>query len=106
MQATRLAIDRGAATVEQVGLVLLVAARFGGLVAVFAASPPTDAARQLGLALARKLRCPPALPDPCWQDPLTVAYGRPLGGAVRALAPVPAAVRAPDGAHLVPVDFR
>ena len=98
--------DRGAATVEHLGLVLLVAALIAALIAAFAASPPTDEARQLGLALARKLRCAPKLPGPCWQDPLTVAYGRPLAGAVRALAPAPAAIRAPDGTLLEPVDFR
>src|SRR3954454_917503 len=76
------------------------------LIAAIAASPPTDEARELGLALARKLRCGPAMPGPCWQDPLTVAYGRPLAGAVRALAPAPRAIRARDGTPLEPVDFR
>jgi hypothetical protein len=98
--------NRGAATVEQVGLVLLVAAMMAALIAAIAASPPTDEARELGLALARKLRCGPTMPGPCWQDPLTVAYGRPLAGAVRALAPPPRAIRARDGTPLEPVDFR
>jgi len=98
--------DRGAATVEQVGLVILVAALMAALIAAIAAAPPTDEARELGLALARKLRCGPTIPGPCWRDPLTVAYGRPLAGAVRALAPVPRAAPAADGAPLVPVDFR
>ena len=98
--------DRGAATVEQAGLVILVAALMGVLIAAVAAAPPTDEAHELGLALARKLRCGPTTPGPCWQDPLTVAYGRPLAGAVRALAPTPAAEPAADGTPLVPVDFR
>ena len=34
-----------------------------------------------GSAIARKLRCAPRLPGPCWRDPLTEAYGRPLAGA-------------------------
>ena len=96
----------GAASVEQIGLILLVAALFGAVVAEFAASPPTDAARQLGGALARRIRCGPAEPGPCWRDPLTLAYGRALAGAVRALAPAPVAVAAPDGVAVAPVDFR
>jgi hypothetical protein len=98
--------ERGGATVEHVGLILLVAGLVGALVASIAASPPTPEARELGSTLARKLRCAPALPGPCWQDPLTVAYGRPLAGAVRALAPHPRTARAPDGSALLPVDFR
>src|SRR5438034_7056001 len=76
------------------------------LVAAIAASPPTDEARELGLALARKIRCGPTAPGPCWQDPLTVAYGRPLAGAIRALAPSPSTIPAADGEPLLPVDFR
>jgi hypothetical protein len=106
VRASVLPGDRGAATVEQVGLVILVAALMGGLIAAVAAAPPTDEARQLGLALARRLRCGPTTPGPCWQDPLTLAYGRPLAGAVRALAPTPGAEPAADGTPLAPVDFR
>ncbi len=98
--------QRGAASVEQIGLILLVTALFGTVIAELAASPPTDAARELGAALARRIRCAPAEPGPCWRDPLTVAYGRSLAGAVRALAPPPAAVTAPDGLAVAPVDFR
>lgn len=106
MRASTLRHERGAATVEHVGLLILVAALMAALIASVAAAPPTDEARELGLALARKLRCGPTAPGPCWRDPLTVAYGRPLAGAVRALAPAPRAVRAADGTPLAPVDFR
>jgi hypothetical protein len=102
----RLASQRGGATVEQAGLVILVAALIAALTASLAASPPTEEVHQLGLALARKIRCGPTAPGPCWRDPLTVAYGRPLAGAVRALAPAPSTASAPDGARLLPVDFR
>jgi hypothetical protein len=98
--------QRGSATVEHAGLLLLIAAILAALIAQVAASPPTEEGRELGFALARKLRCAPALPGPCWQDPLTVAYHRPLAGAVRALAPPPSTARAPDGLALLPVDFR
>jgi Flp pilus assembly pilin Flp len=98
--------ERGAATVEYAGLVLLVAALIATLIAAVASSPPTTAAHELGSTLARRLRCAPALPGPCWRDPLSLAYGRPLAGAVRALAPSPQTARAADGSALLPVDFR
>src|SRR5215212_5549651 len=98
--------ERGSASVEQVGLVMLVAALMLAGVAALAAGPPPDEARDLGAAIARKLRCAPSLPGPCWQDPLTEAYGRALAGAVRAVAPSPAAELGAAGAPLVPVDFR
>jgi hypothetical protein len=98
--------EPGCATVEQAGLILLIAGLVAAVVASLAAAPPTDEARELGLALARKIRCGPTAPGPCWRDPLTVAYGRPLAGAIRALAPSPAPERAADGIPLLPVDFR
>jgi hypothetical protein len=91
----------GAAAVEYVALVLLVAVAMTSVLAVLASRPPRDAARQLGATLARRLRCAPALPGPCWRDRLTLAYGRSLAGAVRALAPKPSTVEG-----LAPVDFR
>jgi hypothetical protein len=65
------------------------------------AARPSDAGRDLGFSLARKLRCAAAGPGPCWRDPLTDAYGRPLAGAVRALAPQPMMRQG-----LLPIDFR
>jgi hypothetical protein len=93
--------EAGAASVEQAGLVLLIALLLLAGISAFAAGPPLDEGRELGSAIARKLRCAPRLPGPCWRDPLTAAYGRSLAGAVRALAPAPEAL---DG--LLPVDFR
>jgi hypothetical protein len=96
----------GAASVEHIGLVMLIALLGIGAIAALAAAPPTDEARRLGSALDRKIRCPARLPDPCWQDPLTEAYDRPVAGLVRALAPTPRPVAGPSGGGLVPVDFR
>lgn len=90
----------GAATVEHAGLALLIALLAITAVAA-AASGPLVGARDLGTTLARKLRCAAVGPRPCWRDPLTEAYGRPLAGAVRALAPVPQ-----ERSGLLPVDFR
>jgi Flp pilus assembly pilin Flp len=98
--------ENGAASAEYAGLVLLIALLAIGAVAALAAAPPTDEASTLGSALDRKIRCPARLPDPCWQDPLTEAYGRPVAGLVRGLAPTPGAVAGPSGLGLVPVDFR
>ncbi len=94
--------ERGAASVEHAGLALLIAVLVLGATASIA-SGPLDGGRDVASAIARKIRCAPRLPGPCWRDPLTEAYGRPLAGAVRALAPAPA----PGGpAGLMPVDFR
>ena len=98
--------ERGAATVEHVGLMLLVVLLIIGAVAAFVAAPPNEGAQGLATALQRKIRCPARLPDPCWQDPLTAAYGRSVAGAVRALAPVPSAVGGTSGVPVLPVDFR
>lgn len=98
--------ERGAASVEQAGLILLVALLMIAAISALASGPSDERARELGSAIARKLRCAPRLPGPCWRDPLTEAYGRPVAGAVRALAPAPAAIRGPSGSPLAPVDFR
>jgi hypothetical protein len=94
----------GAGTVEHAGLSLLVAMIALALIAAVA-SPGDRGGRELGIAIARKLRCAAVGPGPCWRDPLTEAYGRPLAGAIRALAPRPLAVPGPQGL-LLPVDFR
>ena len=91
---------------EHVGLVFLVALLLLAAISAFAARPPDERGRELGATIARKLRCAPRLPGPCWRDPLTEAYGRPVAGVVRALAPQPRPVAGPSGSPLVPVDFR
>ena len=98
--------ERGAASVEHVGLAILVAMLMLAGVAAFASGPPVEEGRSLGTAITRKLRCAPRLPGPCWRDPLTTAYGRPLAGLVRALAPAPEPRTGHDGLPLVGVDFR
>ena len=92
--------ERGAATVEHAGLSLLIALIAIAGVAALAAER-SDEGRELGFTLARKLRCAAVGPGPCWRDPLTEAYGRPVAGAVRALAAAPE-----SRSGLLPVDFR
>ena len=90
---------------EHAAISLLVALLLAATVAALA-SGAGDGGRELGSALGRKLRCAAVGPGPCWRDPLTLAYGRSLAGAVRALAPPPTARRGSDGTPLWPVDFR
>ncbi len=94
-------LQRGSASVESVALAGLIALLVVAAVAAIVAGPPLGAGRDLASTLGRKIRCAAVGPGPCWQDPLTVAYGRSLAGTVRALAPAPVAV-----GGLVPVDFR
>jgi Flp pilus assembly pilin Flp len=94
----------GAATVEHAGISLLVALLLVAAIAAIAAGTDRSGA-ELGSTLGRKLRCAAVGPGPCWRDPLTEAYGRPLAGAVRALAPEPLPRPGPGG-PLLPVDFR
>lgn len=93
--------SRGSATVEHAALALLVALIACAGIAALSSSPARSGTRELASAIARKLRCAPRLPGPCWRDPLTEAYGRSLAGAVRALAPAPMTI-----GGIVPVDFR
>ena len=97
--------SEGAASVESVGLALLIALLVLAAGAA-ALAGPLEGGRELASTLGRKIRCATQLPGPCWRDPLTLAYGRPLGGLVRALAPSPAARPGPSGLGLLPVDFR
>lgn len=97
--------ESGAATVEHAAISLLLALLAAATIAALA-SGDGDASRAVGSALGRKLRCAAVGPGPCWRDPLTLAYGRSLAGAVRALAPEPRARPGPDGSPLLPVDFR
>lgn len=98
--------EHGAASVEHLGLAILIALALLAAVSAFAAGPPVEEGRDLGTAITRKLRCAPRLPGPCWRDPLTEAYARPLAGLVRALAPAPEARTGPGGLPLLGVDFR
>ncbi|MDX6586649.1 MAG: hypothetical protein QOI31_1122 [Solirubrobacterales bacterium] len=95
--------ERGAASVEQAGLILLVAVLCAAVAGAVLSRGGQAESRELARAVSQKIRCAAHGPGPCWQDPLTEAYGRPLAGLVRALAPVPAGAGA---LGLLPVDFR
>jgi hypothetical protein len=98
--------ERGSASVEQAGLVALVALLLSIAIAAIAAEGEIEAGRNLAGTIGRRIACSPRLPDACRHHPLVPAYGWPLARLVRALAPAPEARRGPGGLSLVPVDFR
>jgi hypothetical protein len=98
--------ERGSASVEQAGLVALVALLLLTGIAAVAAGGEIDAGRGLAGAIAKRLACAPRLPDACRHHPLVPAYGWPLARLARALAPAPEAKPGPSGLPVVPVDFR
>lgn len=98
--------ERGAASVEQAGLLALIAFLFLAAISVLAAEGELVPGRELGGTLARRIACAPRLPGACRRNPLVPAYGWPLARLARALAPQPSARPGPAGLPLVPVDFR
>lgn len=98
--------ERGSASVEQAGLVALVALLLLAAIATVAAGGEIEAGRGLAGTISKRLACAPRLPDDCRHHPLVPAYGWPLARLARALAPPPAALPGPSGLPLVPVDFR
>ena len=98
--------QRGAASIEQIGLLALIALLLCAAIASVTAAGELDGGRELGSAIARRIVCGPHLPDDCRHHPAVPAYGWPLARLVRALAPAPLARPGPGGEPLVPVDFR
>jgi hypothetical protein len=93
--------ERGSASVEYLALAALMGLIAIAAIAALIEGPSAQGGRLLGGAIARRIACAPKLPAPCRRDPLVIAYGRPLAGVVRALAPTPAAKDGRAG-----VDFR
>lgn len=100
------ASDRGSASVEQTGLVLLLAGAFAVAVAVGLLPGSTGPGRELGNRIAERIACGPRAPGACRHHPAVEAYGWPIARVLRHLAPLPRARTGPDGVGLVPVDFR
>jgi hypothetical protein len=98
--------ERGSASVEQAGLVALIALLLLTAIAAVAAGGEIDAGRGLAGTIAKRIACAPRLPDACRHHPLVPAYGWPLARLTRALAPAPEAEPGPSSLPLVPVDFR
>src|SRR5688572_18363134 len=88
--------QRGAASVEQIGVICLVAVLFLLCIAA-AAAGRLDGGREVGAAIARRVGCAPLLPGACRHHPLVPAYGWPLARLVRFLAPAPLARSGPSG---------
>ena len=98
--------ERGAASVEHLGLAALIAALIAAAVAALSTAPPQRSARELGEVIGRRIACAPRHPVPCGRNPLALAYGFPLGKLVRHLVPQHLAAIGPGGGPLLPVDFR
>ena len=98
--------QRGSATVEQTGLVLLLAGAFALMIGFGLLSGGNAPGRGLGERIANRIACGPRGTEACRHHPAVEAYGWPLARALRALAPPPLARPGPDGTVLVPVDFR
>lgn len=98
--------DRGSATVEQTGIVLLLAVLLATLIAIYFTGVKEPPGRQLGQRVANRIACGPRAPGACRQHPAVSAYGWSLARAVRMLAPPVTARPRPGGSALVPVDFR
>jgi hypothetical protein len=97
----RAAGERGQATVEWTGLLLLLSLLLVGLLAVAATRlPATDLAR----AIAARLVCAVRLSDACSaHSELVAAYGHELAAKIAAEAPQ---IVYEDGMTALPVDFR
>jgi hypothetical protein len=93
--------ERGQATPEWVGLVLLVALAFAGLVAAGAPVPGVDLAR----SIAARLACAAGLGEDCGGErgDLALAYGAELAALVTEHAP---RLEYEEGMRALPVDFR
>jgi len=105
MTVSRAKTNRGSATIEQVGIVLVVAVAFTILVwaQLTIEDPPGHG---LGIRIANRIACGPRATGACRQHPAVSAYGWDVARAVRWLAPAPSARTGRDGTLLAPIDFR
>lgn len=93
-------VERGQATVEWVGLLLLVGVVLAGLFAVGVRVPGAE----LGRAVASRMLCAVALADGCGDEPgLIAAYGTEVGKLVREHMPM---LAFEERSRALPVDFR
>ncbi len=102
LAARSLLSPRGGATVEQVGVILMLAVAFAVIAGMLVAGKGDAPGRGVGQRIANRIACGPRAPGVCGQHPTVSAYGWPLARAIRLLAPPVVASRG----GLVPVDFR
>jgi hypothetical protein len=92
--------ERGQATVEWVGLLLLVVLLLGGMLAAGVRVPGAELAE----GIASRILCAASLADGCGDEPrLIAAYGTEVGKLVREHMPT---IAFEEGSRAVPVDFR
>ncbi len=104
--ASRVKSTKGSATVEQTGIILLVALAVAGMIGYLALGHGDPPGRELGQRIANRIACGPRGTETCRQPGTVSAYGWPLARLLRFFAPAPLARPGPDGVSLVPVDFR
>jgi len=97
---------RGSATIEQVGLILLIGLVVAGLGSALLISGMPSGERGLANRIANRIACGPAIPGPCRSHPTRETYGPSIGRALRYFAPAPQTARDGRGRALLPVDFR
>ena len=98
--------EKGSATVEQVGLTLLVSLLVAVGIAVATGDLGSGAGRGIGVRIANRIACGPVGPGSCRSHPVVEAYGDRLAKAIRALGPAPMVLTDASGRRLLPVDFR
>lgn len=103
---SKLRSSRGSATVEQTGLILLLASALSLAIGFGLLSGEGGPGREIGTRIAERIACGPRAPDVCHHHPAVESYGWPVARALRQLAPWPMARPGPEGKPLVPVDFR
>ncbi len=96
----------GSASVEQIGLILLLGLAITTLALILTVEQGPFSERGLANRLANRIACGPALPGSCRSHPVRDAYGPAAGRALRYFAPVPQPARDRLGRDLLPVDFR
>ena len=96
----------GSASVEQIGLILLLGLAITAVALILTVEQGPFSERGLANRLANRIACGPALPGSCRSHPVRAAYGPAAGRALRYFAPAPRPVRDRLGRDLLPVDFR
>lgn len=98
--------DCGSATVEQAGLILLIALAVAVGAAIAAGDLGSGPGRGIGVRIANRIACGPLAGGSCRPHPARTAYGEAVAATLKALAPVALLITDREGRHLLPVDFR
>lgn len=98
--------EGGSATVEQTGLLTLLAILLAAALLILAAGLGPDTGRGLVTRIANRIACGPLEPGPCRRHPAVEAYGPSVAAALRAFTPGDLVRQDEAGRRLLPVDYR